>query len=123
MPRFAANLSLLYREHAFLDRFAAAAADGFDAVECLFPDDVAPELIGAEGMRLARRMQPGGYLESKRILGAEDAGCDDDDGEKNEKESRDRREHVERLRPAKPRRRAWVFRGEAHTRSIRGSTR
>jgi len=37
MPRFAANLSLLYTEHAFLDRFAAAAADGFQAVEYLFP--------------------------------------------------------------------------------------
>ena len=37
MPRFAANLSMLYPEHAFLDRFTAAAADGFDAVEYLFP--------------------------------------------------------------------------------------
>jgi 2-dehydrotetronate isomerase len=37
MPRFAANLSMLYTEHAFLDRFAAAAADGFKAVEYLFP--------------------------------------------------------------------------------------
>lgn len=37
MPRFAANLSMLYPEHAFLDRFAAAAQDGFDAVEFLFP--------------------------------------------------------------------------------------
>ncbi len=37
MPRFAANISLLYNEHAFLDRFAAAASDGFQAVECLFP--------------------------------------------------------------------------------------
>jgi 2-dehydrotetronate isomerase len=37
MPRFAANLSMLYPEHAFLDRFAAAAADGFQAVEYLFP--------------------------------------------------------------------------------------
>ena len=37
MPRFAANLSMLYGEHAFLDRFAAAAADGFEAVEFLFP--------------------------------------------------------------------------------------
>ena len=37
MPRFAANLSLLYTEHPFLDRFAAAAADGFDSVEFLFP--------------------------------------------------------------------------------------
>ncbi len=37
MPKFAANLSMLYTEHAFLDRFAAAAADGFKAVEYLFP--------------------------------------------------------------------------------------
>ena len=37
MPRFAANLTLMYTEHAFLDRFAAAAADGFEAVEYLFP--------------------------------------------------------------------------------------
>ncbi|RVT53772.1 2-oxo-tetronate isomerase [Rubrivivax albus] len=37
MPRFAANLSMLYTEHGFLDRFAAAAADGFEAVEYLFP--------------------------------------------------------------------------------------
>jgi hydroxypyruvate isomerase len=37
MPRFAANLSMLYNEHPFLERFAAAASDGFDAVEYLFP--------------------------------------------------------------------------------------
>jgi 2-dehydrotetronate isomerase len=37
MPQFAANLSMMYTEHAFLDRFAAAAADGFKAVEYLFP--------------------------------------------------------------------------------------
>jgi hydroxypyruvate isomerase len=37
MPRFAANLTMLYNEHAFLDRFAAAAADGFQGVEYLFP--------------------------------------------------------------------------------------
>jgi hydroxypyruvate isomerase len=37
MPRFAANLSMLYQEHAFLDRFEAAARDGFKAVEFLFP--------------------------------------------------------------------------------------
>ena len=39
MPRFAANLSMMYTEHAFLDRFAAAARDGFRAVEFLFPYD------------------------------------------------------------------------------------
>ena len=37
MPRFAANLSMMYTEHAFLDRFEAAADDGFTAVEFLFP--------------------------------------------------------------------------------------
>ena len=37
MPRFAANLSMLYNEHPFPDRFAAAAAYGFKAVEYLFP--------------------------------------------------------------------------------------
>ena len=37
MLRFAANLSFMYGEHAFPDRFAAAAADGFKAVEYLFP--------------------------------------------------------------------------------------
>lgn len=39
MPKFAANLSMMYTEHDFLDRFAAAAADGFTAVEYLFPYD------------------------------------------------------------------------------------
>jgi hydroxypyruvate isomerase len=39
MPRFAANLSMQYPEFEFLDRFAAAAEDGFEAVEFLFPYD------------------------------------------------------------------------------------
>ncbi len=37
MPRFAANLSMLYPELDFLDRFEAAARDGFQGVEYLFP--------------------------------------------------------------------------------------
>ena len=37
MPQFAANLSLMYPELPFLARFGAAAADGFEAVEFLFP--------------------------------------------------------------------------------------
>ena len=37
MPQFAANLSMLYPELDFLDRFEAAAKDGFKAVEYLFP--------------------------------------------------------------------------------------
>ncbi|MEI8325996.1 MAG: 2-oxo-tetronate isomerase [Betaproteobacteria bacterium] len=37
MPRFAANLSMMYTEVPFLERFGAAAGDGFQAVEYLFP--------------------------------------------------------------------------------------
>ncbi|WBY00066.1 hydroxypyruvate isomerase family protein [Ramlibacter tataouinensis] len=47
MPRFAANLSLLYPELPFLDRFGAAAADGFEGVECLFPYEHAAAEIAA----------------------------------------------------------------------------
>jgi len=47
MPRFAANLSMLYTELDFLDRFAAAARDGFQAVEFLFPYAFAPEELAA----------------------------------------------------------------------------
>lgn len=37
MLRFCANLSLLFTEHAFTERYAAAAACGFRGVECHFP--------------------------------------------------------------------------------------
>ena len=47
MPKFAANLSMMYQEHAFLDRFAAAAGDGFKGVEFLFPYDFSPTDIKA----------------------------------------------------------------------------
>ena len=39
MLNFAANLSWLYTELPFLDRFEAAARDGFTGVECLFPHE------------------------------------------------------------------------------------
>lgn len=39
MPKFAANLSMLFTEVEFLDRFAAAARAGFQGVEYLFPYD------------------------------------------------------------------------------------
>jgi hydroxypyruvate isomerase len=48
MPRFAANLSWLFTEVPFLDRFAAAARAGFEAVEFLFPyDHAADQIAGA----------------------------------------------------------------------------
>ena len=37
MPKFAANLTMLFNEVPFLDRFERAARAGFDAVEFLFP--------------------------------------------------------------------------------------
>ena len=42
MPKFAANLSFLFQELEFLDRFEAARRAGFQAVEYLFPYDLAP---------------------------------------------------------------------------------
>ncbi|MGH9589725.1 MAG: 2-oxo-tetronate isomerase, partial [Terracidiphilus sp.] len=45
MPRFAANLSMMYTEHSFLNRFSAAAADGFASVEFLFPYEFPAESI------------------------------------------------------------------------------
>ncbi|MCE8021451.1 hydroxypyruvate isomerase [Halomonas sp. MCCC 1A11036] len=39
MPKFAANLSMLFAEEDFLDRFKAAAEAGFKGVEYLFPYD------------------------------------------------------------------------------------
>lgn len=37
MPRFAANLTMMFNERGFLDRFTAASQAGFNAVEYLFP--------------------------------------------------------------------------------------
>lgn len=45
MPKFAANLSMMFTEHSFLDRFDAAAAAGFKAVEFLFPYDYPADLL------------------------------------------------------------------------------
>jgi hydroxypyruvate isomerase len=47
MPRFAANLTMMFNEVPFLDRFEAAAQAGFTAVEFLFPYDHPPQEIGA----------------------------------------------------------------------------
>lgn len=48
MPRFAANLSMMYTELPFLERFGACAADGFAAVEFLFPYAFDPARIRDE---------------------------------------------------------------------------
>ncbi|HUA99599.1 MAG TPA: 2-oxo-tetronate isomerase [Terracidiphilus sp.] len=48
MPRFAANLTMMYTEYNFLDRFGAAAGDGFTAVEYLFPYEHSAETLAAQ---------------------------------------------------------------------------
>src|ERR1700685_3369590 len=48
MPRFAANLGYLFTERPLIERFGAAAAAGFKAVELQFPYDVAPSAVKAE---------------------------------------------------------------------------
>lgn len=57
MPHFSAHLSMLFTELPFLDRFAAAADQGFDTVEFLFPYDHEPEEIAKRlkenGLKLA----------------------------------------------------------------------
>jgi hydroxypyruvate isomerase len=50
MPKFCANLTWLFTELDFLDRFEAAKEAGFDAVEVLFPYDVnAQDIVAALG--------------------------------------------------------------------------
>lgn len=48
MPRFAANLSMMFTEYDFLDRFTAAAKAGFTEVEYLFPYDFTPEELAEQ---------------------------------------------------------------------------
>ncbi len=45
MPRFDANITLLYTEVPFLDRFDRARQSGFDAVECWFPYDCSVDVL------------------------------------------------------------------------------
>ncbi|WP_353641388.1 2-oxo-tetronate isomerase [Mesorhizobium sp. WSM2239] len=47
MPKFSANLSMLFGEHDFLDRFDAAARAGFKGVEYIGPYDYEPETVAA----------------------------------------------------------------------------
>jgi hydroxypyruvate isomerase len=64
MPKFAANLTMLFTELPVLDRFDAAAAAGFDAVEFLFPYDFDKKEIAARlqgnGLRLVLHNLPAG---------------------------------------------------------------
>src|SRR5438128_11512071 len=48
MPKFAANIAYLFTERPLIERFGAAAAAGFTAVELQFPYDHAPSAVKAE---------------------------------------------------------------------------
>jgi hydroxypyruvate isomerase len=65
MPKFAANLSMMYPELPFLERFEAAAGDGFQAVEFLFPysfdrQELAARLKGNGLQQVLFNAPPGG---------------------------------------------------------------
>lgn len=68
MPRFAANLSMLFTEVPFLDRFERAANAGFTAVEFLFPYAFATADIkarlDANGLKLVLHDLPAGDWEA-----------------------------------------------------------
>jgi len=73
MPRFAANLSFLFQEVPFLDRFAAAASAGFRAVEFMFPYDhpaaaVAERLTSARLENVLFNLPPGDWSAGERGL-------------------------------------------------------
>ena len=78
MPRFAANLSLLYPELPFLERFEAAARDGFAAVEYLFPYAwPAPELaarLAGNGLQQVLMNAPPGGVDAPSSVQAWEAG-------------------------------------------------
>lgn len=65
MPKLAANLTMLYNEHEFLDRFDAAAQSGFEGVEYLFPYDY-------DAADIAERLQQHGLTQVLHNLPAGD---------------------------------------------------
>jgi 2-dehydrotetronate isomerase len=69
MPQFAANLSMMYPDLPFLDRFEAAAKDGFKAVEYLFP-------YAFEAQELAARLTTHGLQQV--LFNAPPGGTDED---------------------------------------------
>ena len=74
MPQLAANLSMMFNEHEFLDRFAAAAAAGFKGVEFLFPyawpaEQIAEKLNAAGLTQALFNMPPGDWDAGDRGMG------------------------------------------------------
>ena len=73
MPKFAANLTMMFNEVPFPERFAAAARAGFEAVEFLFPYDHPPEAVATwlreSGLRnVLFNLPPGDWAAGERGL-------------------------------------------------------
>ncbi len=71
MPKFAANLTLLFNEVPFLDRFEAAARAGFSGVEYLFPyawdaDELAARLADNGLVQVLHNLPPGDWAAGER---------------------------------------------------------
>jgi hydroxypyruvate isomerase len=86
MPRFAANLSLLYTDLPFLDRFAAAKADGFEAVECQFPyewyaqaslADIQKTMAGLELPMVLHNLPAGDWANGERGIACDPTRVDE----------------------------------------------
>ena len=75
MPRFAANLTMMFNEVPFLERFAAAKAEGFAAVEFLFPyehdgREIRSRLTDAGLVQVLFNTPPGDWNAGERGLAA-----------------------------------------------------
>src|SRR4029079_11664525 len=76
VPKFAANLSMMFQDLGFLDRFDAAARAGFKGIEFLFPYDHTPEEVAGRlernGLSLALfNTVPGDWAGGERGLAAQ----------------------------------------------------
>lgn len=82
MPRFSANLSMLYGELPFLERFAAACEAGFDHVECMFPyeqpaDAVRARLRASASELVLFNLPAGDWAAGDRGIAADPARVDE----------------------------------------------
>ncbi|WP_317202949.1 2-oxo-tetronate isomerase [Janthinobacterium sp.] len=82
MPKFAANLSMLFTEVDFLERFGAARSAGFEAVEFLFPYAYPAEQIAERlrrhGLTLAlHNMPPGDWARGERGMACDPLRVDE----------------------------------------------
>lgn len=78
MPKFAANLSLMFTEVDFLDRFALARRHGFDGVEFLFPYDYEVQAIAEQLERhrltlVLHNLPPGDWAAGERGMACDPA--------------------------------------------------